>query len=236
MGVVEAMTALSVGGAMMGISDQMDAYQSAQDANWKTYHNYVKSMNYSFMNQEMERREAFEAAIDELTNIKLQGNRLESQVNAAVNEAMQGRTANLVKRSVALETLRSTGQVKTNYASRSNEIDLNKETTKLNTVAQINSIQNVEPPSPWASLFSIGTAFMQGQSAGMQVKAMQTKAGIIGGGGRVTTTPSSTFTTHFDDVSIIQPKTFSYYNNPKVGSWKYYKAWDIDRLNNRYLF
>ena len=231
MGAVEAMTALSVGGAMMGISDQMDAYQATQDANWKTYHNYVKSMNYSLMNQEMERREAFEATIDELTNTKLQGSRLESQVNAAVNEAMQGRTANLIKRSAALETLRSTGQAKANYASRSNEIDLNKDTTKLNTVAQINSIQNVEPPSPWASLFSIGTAFMQGQTTGMQLKAMQTKAGITGGGGATTTS-----TTPTGGVSFIKPKTFSFYSNPQVGSWDYYKAWDINRLNNRYLF
>ena len=139
-------TALAITGALLNYQGQWDNYNAQMAANRETYHNYVKSMNYSLMNQEMERRDAYEAAIDDLMNTKLQGSRLEAQTNAAVNESMAGRTAGLIKRSAANDTSRAIGSIKANYALKSNEIDLNKERTKLNTIQQIDSIQNPEKP------------------------------------------------------------------------------------------
>ena len=119
-------TALAVTGALLNYQGQWDNYDAQMKANKETYNNYVKSMNYSLMNQEMERRDAYEATIDSLMSTKLHGARLESQVNAAVSESMAGRTAGLLKRSAANDTSRALGSIKANYALKSNEIDLNK--------------------------------------------------------------------------------------------------------------
>lgn len=200
-------TALAVTGALLNYQGQWDNYNAQMEANRETYHNYVKSMNYSLMNQEMERRDAYEATIDDLMNTKLQGSRLEAQTNAAVNESMAGRTAGLIKRSAANDTSRAIGAIKANYALKSNEIDLNKERTKLNTIQQIDSIQNPEKPSTLGLLVNLGMAFMQNKQTDNERDLMRTKAG----------------------VQPAKSVTFDFYNKPNLGSYNGYSLFDYNR-------
>ena len=201
-------TALAVTGALLNYQGQWDNYDAQMKANKETYNNYVKSMNYSLMNQEMERRDTYEATIDSLMSTKLHGARLESQVNAAVSESLAGRTAGLLKRSAANDTSRALGSIKANYALKSNEIDLNKERTKMNTIQQINTIQNPEKPSTLGLFMNLGMAYMQGQSADREIDLMRTKAGV-------------------------QPATksvsFDFYHKPNLGGYNGYSMVDYNR-------
>lgn len=206
-------TALAVTGALLNYQNEWDNYNAQIEANQKTYHNYITSMNYSLMNQEMERRDAYESTIDELMNTKLQASRLESQVNAAVNETMAGRTAGLVKRSVANDTARTIGTIKSNYASKSNEIDLNKERTTLNTSQQIASIQNPEKPSTLGLFMNLGMAVLQGQQSDNERDLLRTKAGV---------STSSV-------ASTASKTSLDFYRYPNLGSYNGYSMYDYNR-------
>ena len=159
---------------------QNKALEAQGEANVQTARNYVTSMNYSFQNLEQERRDAFEGTISDLEKTKLQGNRQEASVAAAVNEGMVGggRTANLLKRSASADTNRATASIKENYNKKSNEIDLNKESTLLNTKMQIKSIREVEAPSLLSTLMNLGTNYLQAKGTMESVKAIRDNAGV----------------------------------------------------------
>lgn len=149
-------------------------------ANVQTAKNIVLSMNYAFQNAEQERQDAFEATIAELENIKLQGNRQVSSVEAAVNEGLgNGRTADMIVRSARADVNRATGAAKANYQKRSNEIDLNKENALLNAKQQISSIQDVKKPSLLSTLVNIGAAYYQGKSTMEAIDIIKRQAGVI---------------------------------------------------------
>ena len=73
---------------------------------------------------------------------------LNSGVRAAVNENLQGRTARLLVRATEGDTARAVASVKDNYARKSNEIDLNKESTYLSTKNYINNLNLSAPKMP----------------------------------------------------------------------------------------
>lgn len=173
-------TALAIGSVMAQTYAQNRSLIKQGEANRKTASNYIKAMNYSLQNYDMQRQDAFEAVVDELEQVKLQGNRVSSGVNNAVNESMMGggRTADLLKRSAVADLARTTNQLKANYTKKRNEIDLNKEATLLNTKGAISAIQDVEKPSLLSTLINIGTAYVGGLQAAEQIKAIQEKAGV----------------------------------------------------------
>lgn len=173
-------TALAVGSVMAQTYAQNRSLIKQGEANRKTASNYIKAMNYSLQNYDMQRQDAFEAVVDELEQVKLQGHRVASGVNNAVNEGMMGggRTADLLKRSATADLARTTNQLKANYTKKRNEIDLNKEATLLNTKNAISAIQDVEKPSIFSTLLNIGTAYVGGLQAAEQIKAIQEKAGV----------------------------------------------------------
>lgn len=172
--------AMAVGSAMVGLYAQNRSLEAQGQANAQTAKNMLMSMNYSLQNLEQERADAFDSTIEELEKIQIQGQRLTSQVNAAVNEGLAGggRTANLIKRSSKADVERAEVNAKDNYRRKSNEIDLNKESTLLNTKSQISSIKQVESPSLLSSLVTLGTAYYQGLQTTESIKAIQSKAGV----------------------------------------------------------
>lgn len=172
--------AMAVGSAMVGLYAQNRSLEAQGQANAQTAKNMLMSMNYNLQNLEQERSDAFDATIEELEKIKIQGNRLTSQVNAAVNEGLAGggRTANLIKRASQADVERAEVNAKDNYRRQSNEIDLNKESALLNTKSQISSIKQVEAPSLLSSLVTLGTAYYQGLQTEESIKGIQSKAGI----------------------------------------------------------
>lgn len=173
-------TALAVGSVMAQTYAQNRSLIKQGEANRKTASNYIKAMNYSLQNYELQRQDAFEAVVDELEQVSIQGHRVASGVDNAVNEGMLGggRTADLLKRSATADLARTRNQLKANYTKKMNEIDLNKETTVLNTKSAINAIQDVEKPSLLSTLVNIGTAYFSGLQASETIKAIQTKAGV----------------------------------------------------------
>ena len=122
--------------------------------------NATKSMNYAFQNYEMERADAFDQAVKEIEKTRLNSMALNAGVEAAVNEdyAGGGRTADLLNRSSKGDELRAVGSIKENYQRKANEIDINKETTLINTKAQVAGIKPPSMPSRLSTLVNIGSS------------------------------------------------------------------------------
>ena len=172
--------AFTLGSSLFGIYAQNKALEAQGRANVETARSMVTSMNYSIQNLEQQRRDIFEATVEELEKTQLQGRRLTSSVDAAINEGLAGggRTAALLSRAGDADTYRAMASVKSNYQKRSNEIDLNKEATVLNTRAQIRSIREAEKPSLLGTLVSLGSAYIGARQQDEQIKLLRKMAGV----------------------------------------------------------
>jgi len=127
---------LQIAGTLL---EQREAEKNAKAARTAAIH----QMNLSFQNYEMERQDAFDSAVQEITNTRLSAGELNASVDAAVNEDMAGggRTANLIKRNARGAEARNVASVQDNYQRKSNEIDLNKEATLIGSKSKVNSIK-----------------------------------------------------------------------------------------------
>lgn len=140
-----AQVGLQAAGMYMGQKATAKAAQAQMDAQAKAA---ITEMNYAFQNYEQERTDAFDSAVAEITKARMNALQLNSGVRAAVNENLQGRTARLLVRATEGDTARAVASVKDNYARKSNEIDLNKESTYLSTKNYINNLNLSAPKMP----------------------------------------------------------------------------------------
>lgn len=172
--------AFTMASTIFGIYSQNKALEAQGHANLATARSMVTSMNYSLQNLEQERSDIFEATVQELERTQLQGRRLTSSVSAAVSEGLQGggRTANLLVRSAEADTHRAMASVKDNYQKKSNEVDLNKEATLMNTKAQIRSIRDVQKPSLLGTIAQLGTAYLGARQEQEKINLMRKQAGV----------------------------------------------------------
>lgn len=172
--------AFTMASTIFGIYSQNKALEAQGHANLATARSMVTSMNYSLQNLEQERRDIFEATVQELERTQLQGRRLTSSVSAAISEGLQGggRTANLLVRSAEADTHRAMASVKDNYQKKSNEVDLNKEATLMNTRAQIRSIREVQKPSLLGTIAQIGTAYLGARQEQEKINLLRKQAGV----------------------------------------------------------
>ena len=172
--------AFTMASTIFGIYSQNKALEAQGHANLATARSMVTSMNYSLQNLEQERRDIFEATVQELERTQLQGRRLTSSVSAAISEGLQGggRTANLLVRSAEADTHRAMASVKDNYQKKSNEVDLNKEATLMNTKAQIRSIRDVQKPSLLGTIAQLGTAYLGARQEQEKINLMRKQAGV----------------------------------------------------------
>lgn len=170
----------AIGSAVLGVYSQNKSLEAQARANVQTAKNMITSMNFSFQNLEQERVDAFDATIADLQKIRLQGMRLQKQVEASVNEGLSGggRTANLINRAVRADTNRAIVSSKDNYRRKSNEIDLNKEAQALNTKTQLNSMKQVEKPTLLSTLFKLGTAYYNAKQTEDSIQAIRNQAGV----------------------------------------------------------
>ncbi len=162
-----ATIALSALNALSGISARKKAVANQIEANKKTALGYIQGMNYSFQNYEEQRQQLFAQAVDDLTHVRFQSRRQEAQVDAAVNEEDMGggRTADLLKRSTRNDEARAASSVVGNYQAQNDEIDLNKETTLINTKNAIDSIPSVNKPSTASYLMGAASSFVDTYNA-----------------------------------------------------------------------
>ena len=172
--------AFTMASTIFGIYSQNKALEAQGHANLATARSMVTSMNYSLQNLEQERRDIFEATVQELERTQLQGRRLTSSVSAAVHEGLEGggRTANLLVRSADADTHRAMASVKDNYQKKSNEVDLNKEATLMNTRAQIRSIREVQKPLLLGTLAQLGTAYLGARQEQEKINLLRKMAGV----------------------------------------------------------
>jgi len=132
----------------------------------------ITNMNHLFQNYEMERQDAFDAAVMDLDKMTRNFSENLSQVEAAVNEGYSGggRTADMVNRTAHADLGRARASIKDNYERKSNEIDLNKESVLNQTNDYIKGINMSAPkmPSRFANALTIGTmglsAYTQGRN------------------------------------------------------------------------
>lgn len=172
--------AFTMASTIFGIYSQNKALEAQGHANLATARSMVTSMNYSLQNLEQERRDIFEATVQELERTQLQGRRLTSSVSAATSEGLQGggRTANLLVRSAEADTHRAMASVKDNYQKKSNEVDLNKEAALMNTRAQIRSIREVQKPALLGTLAQLGTAYLGARQEQEKINLLRKMAGV----------------------------------------------------------
>ena len=172
--------AFTMASTIFGIYSQNKALEAQGRANVATARSMVQSMNYSLQNLEQERRDIFEATVQELERTQLQGRRLTASVDAAVHEGLQGggRTADLLMRSGRADTHRAMASVKDNYQKKSNEVDLNKEAALMNTKAQIRSIRDVQKPSLLGTIAQIGTAYLGARQEQERINLLRKQAGV----------------------------------------------------------
>lgn len=187
-------------GSLMSVANQNKALAAQSRANAQTARSYIHSMNYNLQGLEQQRRDAFEAAIQELEKTKLQGNRQEAGVVAAVNEGIAGggRTARLLVRSAEADTNRAVSSVKSNYRKKSNEIDLNREAALFNGKQAVASVPQIEAPSFLSTVLQLGTAYYNTKQTLDSISAIRTQAGVSGGAGAAGgVSSSSTFSSMF---------------------------------------
>lgn len=144
----------------------------------------IKTMNYSLGNFENERRNAFEASVNQLTAIRLQARGLEASVENTTGEYQSGRTAKLLVRSTKADSLRTTNQVKDNFIRKSDEIDQNKERVSLSTMEYLSKLETPRIPTLLGGILSQAGQIMQSYNAykNMAVDKV-TKVGMDGVGG-----------------------------------------------------
>lgn len=141
----------------------------------------IREMNYNISNLEQERTDAFDHAVADISNVRLNSLQLNSGVKAAVNETMSGRTANLIVRATEGDTARAVASIQDNYDRKSNEVDLNRERAMLSTEAYLQNLNNSAPkmPSRLANFMSFaGTALnaWAGARIGGEAKTPKTTA------------------------------------------------------------
>ena len=150
-------------------------------------------MNYSLGNFENERRNAFEASVNQLTAIRLQARGLEASVENTTGEYQNGKTAKLLVRSVKADGLRTANQVKDNFIRKSDEIDQNKERVSLSTMEYLSKLETPRIPTLLGGILSQAGQIMQSYNAYKNMaNDRAVKLGMDGVGGTSGSTIAST--------------------------------------------
>lgn len=136
--------------------------------------NAIQSLNYSFMNYEIERRDSFDSAVEDLTKNAISSRVLVGGVNNAVSEEMgDSNTGRLISRSANAEGLRAQTSIKENYAKTSDEISLNKEQALLSTQQFIDGLHPPKLPSYAALALNMSGAGIQSWSQMQNTEAFK---------------------------------------------------------------
>ena len=156
-------------GNYMGQKSQAKAAQQSMDAQASAA---IREMNYSWQNYEMERTDAFDAAVQEIENTRINALGLNSAVKGAVIENMSGNTANLLIRNAEGDTARAVASIQDNYGRKSNEIDLNKDYKRISTEDYLKNLNASAPKSPsrFANFVSTAASGLSWYTKGMDHK------------------------------------------------------------------
>jgi hypothetical protein len=132
-------------------------YNSQMDAANKQASSAVQNMNYTFQNYELERQDAFTAAVEQVAKTRMAADVSQATLAVALGErGNSGNTSRLIQRAAEGKEAEAVADIKDNYQSKSNEIDLNREAAARSTASYLSNIQY---PSEMGLLMNIaGTA------------------------------------------------------------------------------
>lgn len=158
--------AAQVAGQIMKFRQQEKDVVAQAKAIRQQAENALYQMNHEFMHMELERKDNFEQATNELFRVDVNALGLNSAVRASVSEEYGdgGNTANLINRSAEADTLRTKSGIRDNLQRKSEEIDLNKEVQWLSTKRYISSLKMPKLPSRTAALLGIAGTVVGGVS------------------------------------------------------------------------
>lgn len=151
---------LGAASSVMSYKAQVDQAAAQGEAAKQNGEAAIKQMNREFQNYEAERTDAFDAAVNEIIKTRLNAQELDAQVEAAVGETMEGRTADLISRKVRGDEARSVASVQDNFSRKNNEVDLNKETSLLKTKDYVSKLKAPEAPSMLSAALGVASAVL----------------------------------------------------------------------------
>lgn len=150
---------LNLVGDYMSWKDQRENAKAQARALSQQANAVGKNLAYTFQNYELQRVDAFDAAVNNLMKVQTNALGLESSVRAAINEETGGdsRTGRALQRAAHADTLRTVSGIKDAYERQSDEISLNKEMAKRSAMDEIANIKAQAPqmPSYWSLLGNI---------------------------------------------------------------------------------
>lgn len=150
---------LNLVGDYMSWKDQRENAKAQARALSQQANAVGKNLAYTFQNYELQRVDAFDAAVNNLMKVQTNALGLESSVRAAINEETGGdsRTGRALQRAAHADTLRTLSGIKDAYERQSDEISLNKEMAKRSAMDEIANIKAQAPqmPSYWSLLGNI---------------------------------------------------------------------------------
>ena len=150
---------LNLVGDYMSWKDQRENAKAQARALSQQANAVGKNLAYTFQNYELQRVDAFDAAVNSLMKVQTNALGLESSVRAAINEETGGdsRTGRALQRAAHADTLTTVSGIKDVYERQSDEISLNKEMAKRSAMDEIANIKAQAPqmPSYWSLLGNI---------------------------------------------------------------------------------
>ena len=179
MAVAGISTGLQVAGDYMGQRAMAKNAQATMNAQARAA---ITEMNWNIMDLEQQRTDAFDEAVADISNTRMNSMQLNSGVKAAVNETMSGRTANLIVRSAEGDTARAVSSIQDNYHRKSNEVDLNRERQVKSTHAYLENLNASAPkmPSRFTNLLSSAATGLSNYTQARNLMNTQKIAGNIG--------------------------------------------------------
>ena len=163
-------------GNFMGQSSAASAAQASMDAQAAAA---IRELNFSWQNYEAERTDAFDAAVQEIENTRINALGLNSAVKGAVIENMSGNTAKLLIRNAEGDTARAVASIQDNYGRKSNEIDLNKDYKRISTQDYLKNLNASAPKMPGRFANFVSTA---ASGLNWYTKAMNQKNSVMAAG------------------------------------------------------
>lgn len=139
----------------------------------------ITSMNYDLQGYEQQRLDAFDSAVQEISEVRMKSNAANASVKAAVNEGMSGRTADALVRSVEARGARAITSERDVYDRKSNEVDLNKERTLDNSKSML---AGIKAPSAIGTVMDMAAAGVSAYTAAQTKKANDIILGVSGKG------------------------------------------------------
>lgn len=152
----------------LGIIGQVSDYNNKMEQADAQTRQVSSQMNYQFQDYEIERQDAFDFAVNEIAKTHFKAQATQATASTAIGEGISGRTAGLLQRSVDSREASAVENIRSNYASKSNEIDMNKEATLKSSQ---NYVKHIKRPNELGLYAGIASSILSANNKMKNAKA-----------------------------------------------------------------